>query len=169
MDVRVTHASVPSSRDNILHLIWLRLFGTLCFDLILKWCIVQIGVMVMVHGDNKGLVLPPRVATVQVVCSFCWIWFYITRYILICCCGCSRLLFLFHMHPNTTRELAWTNKRKSCLRNWRYFHEDGFIRGSGYYFLYLIVWYFWNYFLIFQNAGVLVTVDDRENYKPGIE
>ena len=25
-----------------------------------------IGVMVMVHGDNKGLVLPPRVATVQV-------------------------------------------------------------------------------------------------------
>lgn len=26
-----------------------------------------IGVMVMVHGDNKGLVLPPRVATVQAV------------------------------------------------------------------------------------------------------
>ncbi|KAG8980779.1 hypothetical protein FRB90_007495 [Tulasnella sp. 427] len=26
-----------------------------------------IGVMVMVHGDDKGLVLPPRVATVQVV------------------------------------------------------------------------------------------------------
>jgi prolyl-tRNA synthetase len=26
-----------------------------------------IGVMVMVHGDDKGLVLPPRVATIQVV------------------------------------------------------------------------------------------------------
>jgi prolyl-tRNA synthetase len=26
-----------------------------------------IGVMVMVHGDNKGLVLPPRVAHIQVV------------------------------------------------------------------------------------------------------
>lgn len=25
-----------------------------------------IGVMVMVHGDNRGLVLPPRVATIQV-------------------------------------------------------------------------------------------------------
>lgn len=25
-----------------------------------------IGVMVMVHGDNMGLVLPPRVASVQV-------------------------------------------------------------------------------------------------------
>lgn len=25
-----------------------------------------IGVMVMVHGDNKGLVLPPKVACVQV-------------------------------------------------------------------------------------------------------
>jgi prolyl-tRNA synthetase len=27
----------------------------------------QIGVCVMVHGDNKGLVLPPRVAPVQVI------------------------------------------------------------------------------------------------------
>lgn len=27
----------------------------------------QIGVMVMVHGDDKGLVLPPKVASVQVV------------------------------------------------------------------------------------------------------
>ncbi|KAI3891804.1 hypothetical protein MKX03_008430 [Papaver bracteatum] len=26
-----------------------------------------IGVMVMVHGDNKGLVLPPKVAPVQVI------------------------------------------------------------------------------------------------------
>jgi prolyl-tRNA synthetase len=30
-----------------------------------------IGVMVMVHGDNKGLVLPPRVAAVQVVIVPC--------------------------------------------------------------------------------------------------
>ncbi len=28
---------------------------------------LQIGVMVMVHGDDKGLVLPPRVAPIQVV------------------------------------------------------------------------------------------------------
>lgn len=26
-----------------------------------------IGVMVMVHGDDRGLVLPPRVATIQVI------------------------------------------------------------------------------------------------------
>ena len=26
-----------------------------------------IGVMVMVHGDDKGLVLPPRIAPVQVL------------------------------------------------------------------------------------------------------
>lgn len=26
-----------------------------------------IGVMVMIHGDDKGLVLPPRVAQIQVV------------------------------------------------------------------------------------------------------
>ncbi|ORZ38611.1 hypothetical protein BCR44DRAFT_55133 [Catenaria anguillulae PL171] len=32
-----------------------------------------IGVMVMVHGDNKGLVLPPRVASVQVVLVPCGI------------------------------------------------------------------------------------------------
>jgi prolyl-tRNA synthetase len=29
---------------------------------------LQIGVMVMVHSDNKGLVLPPRVAPLQLVC-----------------------------------------------------------------------------------------------------
>lgn len=27
----------------------------------------QIGVMIMVHGDDKGLVLPPKVASVQVI------------------------------------------------------------------------------------------------------
>jgi len=32
-----------------------------------------IGVMVMVHGDNKGLVLPPRVASIQVVIVPCGI------------------------------------------------------------------------------------------------
>ena len=31
----------------------------------------SIGVMVMVHGDNKGLVLPPRVAQVQVIVIPC--------------------------------------------------------------------------------------------------
>jgi prolyl-tRNA synthetase len=33
----------------------------------------SIGVMVMVHGDNQGLVLPPRVASVQVVIVPCGI------------------------------------------------------------------------------------------------
>ena len=39
------------------------------FNKIFKICsiFVQIGVMVMVHGDDKGLVLPPRVASVQVI------------------------------------------------------------------------------------------------------
>lgn len=32
-----------------------------------------IGVMVMVHGDNQGLVLPPRVASVQVIVVPCGI------------------------------------------------------------------------------------------------
>merc|ERR1711881_830869 len=30
-----------------------------------------IGVMIMVHGDDKGLVLPPNVAHVQVICVPC--------------------------------------------------------------------------------------------------
>jgi prolyl-tRNA synthetase len=28
---------------------------------------LQIGVMVMTHGDDKGIVLPPRVAPIQVI------------------------------------------------------------------------------------------------------
>lgn len=28
-----------------------------------------VGVMVMVHGDNRGLVLPPRVASIQVTAA----------------------------------------------------------------------------------------------------
>lgn len=32
-----------------------------------------IGVMVMIHGDNQGLVLPPRVASIQVVVVPCGI------------------------------------------------------------------------------------------------
>ena len=32
-----------------------------------------IGVMVMVHGDNQGLVLPPRVASIQVIIIPCGI------------------------------------------------------------------------------------------------
>lgn len=33
-----------------------------------SWAITtrSIGIIVMVHGDNKGLVLPPRIAPVQV-------------------------------------------------------------------------------------------------------
>lgn len=33
----------------------------------LMFRLVQIGVMVMLHGDDKGLILPPKVAVVQVV------------------------------------------------------------------------------------------------------
>jgi prolyl-tRNA synthetase len=33
----------------------------------------SIGVMVMIHGDNKGLVLPPRVAAIQVIVIPCGI------------------------------------------------------------------------------------------------
>ena len=35
-----------------------------------SWAITtrSIGVIVMVHGDNKGLVLPPRIANLQVCC-----------------------------------------------------------------------------------------------------
>lgn len=33
-----------------------------------SWAITtrSIGIIVMVHGDNKGLVLPPRIAPIQV-------------------------------------------------------------------------------------------------------
>ena len=41
---------------------WLHIFTFVMFII----C-VQIGVMVMVHGDDKGLVLPPKVASVQVI------------------------------------------------------------------------------------------------------
>lgn len=36
-------------------------------DVAVRLSAMQIGVMIMVHGDNKGLVLPPRVAPLQVV------------------------------------------------------------------------------------------------------
>jgi hypothetical protein len=39
-------------------------------DSLLLVSVSQIGVMVMVHGDNQGLVLPPRVAPIQVKHSF---------------------------------------------------------------------------------------------------
>jgi len=32
----------------------------------------SLGIIVMVHGDNKGLVLPPRIAHVQVWCVLCF-------------------------------------------------------------------------------------------------
>ena len=39
-----------------------------CFAYQNSWAITtrSIGVIVMVHGDNKGLVLPPRIAQLQV-------------------------------------------------------------------------------------------------------
>lgn len=36
-----------------------------------SWGITTIGVMVMVHSDNNGLLLPPRVASIQVVILPC--------------------------------------------------------------------------------------------------
>lgn len=39
--------------------------------LIAFFCSLQIGVMVMVHGDDTGLVLPPRIAPTQ--CVLVWI------------------------------------------------------------------------------------------------
>ena len=44
-----------------------------------------IGVMVMVHGDNKGLVLPPRVACIQVcVCVYVCVRVYVCVYVCMC-------------------------------------------------------------------------------------
>ena len=51
-----------------------------------SWAITtrSIGIIVMVHGDNKGLVLPPRIASIQVknfYYIFKWICFF--KYIFI--------------------------------------------------------------------------------------
>ena len=45
-----------------------------------------IGVMVMVHGDNKGLVLPPRVACIQVCACVC---------VSVCTCVCVRVTCVY--------------------------------------------------------------------------
>jgi prolyl-tRNA synthetase len=42
-----------------------------CYAYQNSWAITtrSLGIIVMVHGDNKGLVLPPKIASVQ-VCTF---------------------------------------------------------------------------------------------------
>lgn len=42
-----------------------------CYAYQNSWAITtrSLGIIIMVHGDNKGLVLPPRIASVQ-VCVF---------------------------------------------------------------------------------------------------
>ncbi|RNJ77546.1 MAG: proline--tRNA ligase [Nitrosopumilus sp. H13] len=47
-----------SDKDNVEHFAWQTSWGV-------SWRLV--GAMIMVHGDDRGLVLPPRVAPVQVV------------------------------------------------------------------------------------------------------
>lgn len=39
----------------------------------------SVGVMVMVHGDNRGLILPPNVASVQ-VCAFFFLHSYLVAF-----------------------------------------------------------------------------------------
>ena len=69
--------------------------------------------MIMVHGDNKGLVLPPKVAFTQIV--------------------------IIPIHFAADEE----SKRDAVTKS------AGLINDS------------------LKNAGVLVTLDDRENYTPG--
>ncbi len=47
-----------ADRDNVEHFAWQTSWGV-------SWRLI--GAMIMVHGDDKGLVLPPKVAPVQVV------------------------------------------------------------------------------------------------------
>ena len=47
-----------ADRDNIEHYVWQTSWGV-------SWRLI--GAMIMVHGDDRGLVLPPRVAPLQVV------------------------------------------------------------------------------------------------------
>lgn len=45
-------------RDNVEHFAWQTSWGT-------SWRLI--GALAMVHGDNKGLVIPPRIAPIQVI------------------------------------------------------------------------------------------------------
>lgn len=47
-----------ADRDNVEHFAWQTSWGV-------SWRLI--GAMIMVHGDNQGLVMPPRVAPIQVV------------------------------------------------------------------------------------------------------
>ncbi len=47
-----------ADRDNVEHFAWQTSWGV-------SWRLI--GAMIMTHGDNKGLVLPPKVAPIQVV------------------------------------------------------------------------------------------------------
>ena len=45
-------------RDNVDHYAWQTSWGT-------SWRLI--GALVMIHGDNKGLILPPKIAPIQVI------------------------------------------------------------------------------------------------------
>ena len=47
-----------ADKDNVEHFVWQTSWGV-------SWRLI--GAMIMVHGDDKGLVLPPKVAPIQVV------------------------------------------------------------------------------------------------------
>lgn len=47
-----------ADKDNVEHFAWQSSWGV-------SWRLI--GAMIMIHGDNKGLVLPPKVAPIQVV------------------------------------------------------------------------------------------------------
>ncbi len=47
-----------ADKDNVEHFAWQTSWGV-------SWRLI--GAMIMVHGDDKGLVLPPKVAPMQVV------------------------------------------------------------------------------------------------------
>ncbi len=47
-----------ADKDNVEHFVWQTSWGV-------SWRLI--GAMIMVHGDDKGLVLPPRVAPIQIV------------------------------------------------------------------------------------------------------
>ena len=47
-----------ADKDNVEHFAWQTSWGV-------SWRLI--GAMIMIHGDDKGLVLPPKVAPMQVV------------------------------------------------------------------------------------------------------
>jgi len=72
----------------------------LCYAYQNSWGITtrSIGIIVMVHGDNKGLVLPPKIAQIQVIalrlrflCVFVFLlyygWYLVLRLLLSVLCA----------------------------------------------------------------------------------